>query len=73
MPTITDGNMRALAEKLGARIVLLPAAGARGPRRALAFKTTKWTHDLAASGDVIELSPSGYVRIVRKKGGVCES
>ena len=69
MPTVTNENMRALAEKLDARIILLPTAGARIPRRVLAFKTTKWTHDLAAPGDVIELSPSGYVRVVRKKGG----
>lgn len=72
MPTITDGNMRALAEKLGARIVLLPAAGARGPKKALSFKTTKWTYDLAVPGDTVELSPSGYVRVVRKKGGARE-
>ena len=61
MWVLTPGNLDALSSKLGARVVALRNG------RALIFKTTAWSYDLAVPGDTIELTADGYVRVVRRK------
>ena len=58
---MTRGNLDALASKLGARVIRLRNG------RALIFKTTKWSYDLAVPGDTIEPTAGGYVRVVSRK------
>ena len=59
MWTLTPGNLDALSSKLVARVIQLRNG------RALIFKTTRWSYDLAVPGDTIELTADGYVRVVR--------
>lgn len=61
MWTLTSRNLDDLSSKLGARVIQLRNG------RALIFKTTRWSYDLAVPGDTIELTADGYVRVVRRK------
>lgn len=61
MWTLTPGNLDDLSSKLGARVIQLSNG------RALIFKTTRWSYDLAVPGDTIELTADGYVRVVRRE------
>ena len=61
MWTLTSRNLNGVASKLGARVIQLRNG------RALVFKTTRWSYDLAVPGDTIELTADGYVRVVRRK------
>lgn len=60
MWALTSRNLNAVASKLGARVIQLRNG------RALIFKTTRWSYDLAVLGDTIELTADGYVRVVRR-------
>ena len=61
MWTLTSRNLNAVASKLGARVIQLRNG------RALIFKTTRWSYDVAVQGDTIEPTADGYVRVVRRK------
>lgn len=61
MYALTAGNIDVVASKLGAKTTLVRDG------RAILFKTTQWSYDLAVPGDTVEPTADGYVRVMRKK------
>ena len=61
MVTLTPENIDTVSSKLGAKTIPIRDG------RAILFKTTRWSYDMAAPGDTIEPTADGYVRVVRRK------